>query len=118
AEHSDCSDLVCIEEFAIYGRANRADVAALNGLSHGYEIKSDRDTLDRLPGQIEAYGAIFERATLVSTSKHLGPAKRLIPKWWGIVEVEPLNDGRSLLHRSREAKINPSLQSRAVASLL
>jgi len=45
-EYEGHPDLVCLEEFAIYGGANRADVAALNGCSHGYEIKSDRDTLN------------------------------------------------------------------------
>jgi len=68
-EHANTSPALLIEEFAIYGGSNRADLAALNGISHGYEIKSDRDTLSRLPDQVSAYGAVFERATLVSAAR-------------------------------------------------
>src|SRR5271154_5741007 len=48
-------DTIILEEFALYGGINRADIAVLNGVSHGYEIKSDRDTLIRLPQQVQAY---------------------------------------------------------------
>ena len=48
-EHSNAPDTIFLEEFALYGGTNRADLAAFNGVSHGYEIKSDRDTLLRLP---------------------------------------------------------------------
>src|SRR5207302_5381333 len=78
AEHSGAPDTIYLPEFALYGGANRADYAALNGVSHGYEIKSDRDTLTRLPQQLDAYSAGFERATLVSAPRHLSDAKKII----------------------------------------
>lgn len=115
-EYAEHPDLLCLEEFAIYGGANRADVAALNGLSHGYEIKSDRDTLERLPNQVDAYSAVFERATLVSAPHHLESAKSIIPEWWGIVEVQSENGG--LLNRIREAQLNPAPCAVSIASLL
>jgi hypothetical protein len=117
-EHGGLSDIVCLEEFAIYGGANRADVAALNGLSHGYEIKSERDTLDRLPNQVDAYGAIFERATLVSAPRHLDCARDILPKWWGIVEVRCAYGSNCYLRRIRESRTNPAPRATAVASLL
>jgi len=117
-EHNDSSDTLVIEEFSIYGGANRADVAALNGISHGYEIKSDRDTLERLPQQVSAYGAIFERATLVSGERHLKAARKILPKWWGIVEVVSCPDGRSTLERIRESKPNPKPHPESIAALL
>ena len=117
-EHAGASDIVCLEEFAIYGGTNRADVAALNGVSHGYEIKSERDTLDRLPNQVDAYSAIFERATLVSAPRHLDSARPLIPKWWGIVEVRRAHGSDCYLHRIRESRTNPEPRAAAVASLL
>ena len=117
-EHEGHPDLVCLEEFAIYGGAHRADVAALNGCSHGYEIKSDRDTLERLPNQVEAYSAIFEQATLVSSPRHLECAVNIIPQWWGIVEVQ-LNTGeRPFLKRVRASSTNPAPNATAIASLL
>jgi hypothetical protein len=117
-EHRNAQDTLLIQEFAIYGGGNRADLAALNSVSHGYEIKSDRDTLNRLPAQVSAYGAIFEFATLVSTSRHLAKARRIIPKWWGIVEVkETATDGMNL-ERVRESRINPAPHAESIAALL
>jgi hypothetical protein len=117
-EHESSSDTLVIEEFAIYGGSNRADVAALNGISHGYEIKSDRDTLSRLPNQVDAYGAVFEFATLVSTARHLPAARRLIPKWWGIVEVKKRVSNDYHLERVRESRLNPKPHAEAIAALL
>ena len=111
-------EVVCLEELAIYGGVNRADVAALNGVSHGYEIKSERDTLDRLPSQVDAYSAIFERASLVSSPRHLQDARPLIPRWWGIIEIRRAHDTDCYLHRVRESRANPAPHATAVASLL
>lgn len=117
-EYTDHPDLVCLEEFAIYGGTNRADVAALNGCSHGYEIKSELDTLDRLRSQVDAYCAVFERATLVTAPRHLGHIKDIVPDWWGIVEVRPSDNPDGLLCRTRESKLNPAPSGVAIASLL
>ena len=110
-------DTIILEEFALYGGINRADVAALNGVSHGYEIKSDRDTLIRLPQQVQAYNAVFERATLVSSERHLASARKIIPKWWGIVRVTR-PDSYFLLERIKESTPNPSPNGEAIAALL
>lgn len=117
-EHSTAPDTIYFGEFALYGGAVRADYAALNGLSHGYEIKSDRDSLIRLPQQVEAYSAVFERATLVSAGRHLAPAQGIIPEWWGIIEVRAAPTCDPHLERVRESKPNPRPSSAAIASLL
>src|SRR3984893_8900979 len=87
-EHSCIPDTLFVEEFALFGGDTRADLAALNGFSHGYEIKSGRDTLTRLPKQVAAYSAIFEHVTLVCAQRHLTDARELIPVWWGIIKIE------------------------------
>lgn len=115
-EHSGSPDTIYLPEFALYGGANRADYVALNGLSHGYEIKSDRDTLTRLPEQVDAYSAVFEKATLVSAIRHLRDAKKIIPSWWGIVEVRGEINPR--LERVRESTPNPAPRAHAIACLL
>ncbi|MBZ5507002.1 MAG: sce7726 family protein [Acidobacteriia bacterium] len=112
------SETIYIEEFALYGGANRADLAALNGVSHGYEIKSDKDTLLRLPQQVDAYNAVFERATLVSGVRHLSAALNMIPRWWGVVEVRSHQDSTVFLERVRESRPNPEPHGEAIASLL
>ncbi len=118
SEHT-APDTLILEEFSLYGGINRADIAALNGVSHGYEIKSDRDTLIRLPQQVQAYNAVFERATLVSSDRHLAAARKMkmIPKWWGIVRVTR-PDFHFHLERIKESQPNPSPSGEAIAALL
>jgi hypothetical protein len=47
-----------------------------------YEIKSERDDLTRLPGQVAVYGQVLDRATLVVAERHCAAALTLIPDWW------------------------------------
>ena len=41
------------------------DIAVINCSIHGYEIKSDLDTLMRLPQQLEFYAMTLQKLTLV-----------------------------------------------------
>src|SRR4029077_13805561 len=81
------------------------DVAVVNGALDGFELKSDRDRLDRLARQSEIYGAVFDRMTLVVGPRHERQAARMIPDWWGLERTEPLTGGgvlskpRSHIHR-------------------
>jgi hypothetical protein len=73
-----------IHELGLACGAARADIAVVNGRLHGYEIKSDSDTLERLPSQITVYGAVFDRVTLVVGERHLAKSLATIPDWWGV----------------------------------
>jgi hypothetical protein len=66
-------DLI-VEEFGC--NSARTDIAVINGSLHAFEIKSDSDSLDRLPSQIEAYQGVFEYITLVCGSRLLKRASR------------------------------------------
>jgi hypothetical protein len=117
-EHHSLGDTLLIEELGLFGGDIRADLAAFNGISHGYEIKSCLDSLERLPNQVQAYSAIFERATLVGSRKHLYDARQIIPQWWGIICVDPGPDGTVCLKRTRRSLANPRPDKIAIASLL
>ena len=41
-------DTLVIDELGLAHASSRIDVAVINGCIHGYEIKSAKDTLDRL----------------------------------------------------------------------
>src|SRR5689334_9253856 len=73
-----------LNEMGIRHGAVRADVVVINGRLHGYELKSDVDTLKRLPSQMQEYCAVFERMTLILAGKHLEKALDIVPEWWGI----------------------------------
>ncbi len=76
-----------VEELGLFQGFSRIDVAVINGSLHGFEIKSECDSLRRLPNQIAAYGAIFDTLTAVVSPKHLRGVVRLLPPWWGVLVV-------------------------------
>lgn len=63
---------------------NKADLVMLNGTSIAYEIKSERDRLDRLPLQVTSYGEVFAEVTVLCAEKHLETVKSCIPDFVGI----------------------------------
>lgn len=50
---------------------SKADIVILNGTSSAYEIKSERDKLDRLEGQINSYLKVFARVNIITGENHL-----------------------------------------------
>jgi hypothetical protein len=95
----------------------RIDLAVVNGLLHGYEIKSDRDTLKRLDRQLEIYNCVLDRATLVVGARHTEEASEALPNWWGLLRFEATPSGPrfTVLRRSEE---NPDRHARSLAELL
>jgi hypothetical protein len=81
--------------------------------SGGYEIKSDRDTLARLPNQIAAYELCFDTMTMVVGKRHLAKCRATLPEWWGIWEAVPTEKG---INRSNMRGLIASM--RAAASRL
>jgi hypothetical protein len=114
-KYSDSSHDLIVEEFGC--KTARADVAVINGFLHAYEIKSDSDSLDRLPSQIDAYQGVFEYVTLICGRRLLERARSAIPKWWGLQRAE-FRDGGVLIHELRTAKPNPNQNPFAVARML
>ncbi|HYK94910.1 MAG TPA: sce7726 family protein [Candidatus Dormibacteraeota bacterium] len=115
--HAEQPDTLIVEELGVRQGDRRVDVAAINGELHGYEIKSEADDLERLAGQAEAYGAVFDRMTLVAATCHVADAARMIPAWYGIIEVDEV-EGRPRLTESRPANPNPGRDALSVAQLL
>ena len=107
-----------IDELGVNHGSARVDIAVVNGVLHGYEIKSDLDTLLRLPAQIEAYNAVFDKVTIVVGIQHIHEALELIPDWWGIGLVKQNSKGNLYLSNIRESDKNPKLDSVAIARLL
>lgn len=110
---------VIFEELGLIHGAARVDMAVVNGTIHGYELKSDSDTLKRLPGQAKIYNSVLDRVTLVVGKHHLYDAIKLVPDWWGIILAKPgAKNGPISLITMREAEENPAKDSVAIASML
>lgn len=93
------------------------DLAVINGTLHGYEIKSDVDSLTRLNRQLNIYQNFFSYLTIVTTSKHLTSIQRNYPKWLGITVAKETNGEITFITR-RKPKLNKSVTSDYVVQLL
>jgi hypothetical protein len=88
-----------LNEFRV-GRC-RVDVAIFNGTATAYEIKSERDSLYRLVGQIETFMRFFARVVVVTGESHLESVLRLTPKEIGVMcltkrhHISPIRAGET-----------------------
>jgi hypothetical protein len=118
AAHARSPDTLIIEELGLEHGICRVDVAVVNGRLHGYEIKSDADTLERLPAQALVYSRVLDRVTLVVGERHVNEAEKLVPRWWGIQLVSPANTGILRICAARPARPNPNVSAFHLAHLL
>ena len=59
----------------------------------GYEIKTDKDNLKRLPHQIEAYNEVFDENYIIIGRKHIEMVNAIIPDWWGVYLINSSKNG-------------------------
>lgn len=107
-----------LQEFEIANTGTRADLVVANGILHGYEVKSDIDSLTRLPKQIDGYNAVFDKVTLVVGTRHLYHAIRVIPDWWGIDVVVSETNKKVCISTLRESENNPDPNIAKILGLL
>ncbi|MBB5058696.1 hypothetical protein HDF16_003410 [Granulicella aggregans] len=115
--HGSDPDTLVVEEVGLCQGLARIDIAVINGSVHGYELKSERDTLDRLPAQLGAYSQALEFVTVVAAKKHLAELKTIIPPWWGIWVASQKGQVMTLTNK-RAARPNPQLSALALAQFL
>lgn len=114
-EHQGDSDTLLVDELSVCGMA-RVDVAVINGTFSAYELKSARDTLTRLPAQVEWYSKVVDQATLVVADRHLDHAAKLLPSWWGITAAS--GEKEVDLAVERTADRNPCVDPQALVRLM
>jgi hypothetical protein len=112
------ADTHFIDELGIKHGDFRVDVCALGPEMHGYEIKSDQDTVSRLPSQAKHFSLVFQRMTLVVGPVLLGRALAIVPPWWGVLLVSEDEHGTACFTELREALPNPKPNYRWVVRLL
>lgn len=64
----------------------RADMVAYypRGGAHAYEIKTGRDSLARLPRQVETYQRAYPKVTVVTAPDHVSEVAKVVPPQVGI----------------------------------
>jgi|ERR1043166_4228902 hypothetical protein len=106
-----------IDELGLCMGNARVDLAVVNGSLNGYEIKSERDTLQRLPHQVEIYGKALDYITIVASSLHLEKIIAMVPEWWGVTEAYS-QDGGVRFRIVREPQTNPNVDPFSLVQLL
>lgn len=106
-----------VDEFQLAYGAVRADLALVNGHLEGFEIKAGKDTLTRLPRQVEAYNKVFEFSWVVTTKAHLPEVRQVVPSEWGLLVAHSTESGSTLKH-VRAAKRNTKREGDHLARLL
>lgn len=113
---NDATTKIINEMDVCFGRS-RVDIAIINGKLHGYEIKSEQDTLDRLPSQINSYSKIFDTLTIVTCENHMEKIIEIVPKWCGVYYVSN-KKGNLLLKKKRKARLNKDIDLLSLTQLL
>lgn len=97
----------------------RADAVMITPkLLYGIEIKSDADTYVRLGRQTKYYDWYYDRNILVAGTSHAAHVKEHVPEWWGIIMVEPDDNGEIDFYVLREADVNPRVKDKRKITIL
>jgi len=116
-ECSKHNDVMLIEELGVFQGDFRVDLATVNGHIHGYEIKSDVDTLSRLSSQVKAYSSIFQYLTVVVGQRHLAEVRKKLPKFCGLM-LATYEGSEVTLKEVRKPKKNCAIEPSAMIQLL
>lgn len=101
-EFTDC---LFVDE-VVLGKA-RVDLLDLSEELHGYEIKSDHDSYERLANQRRQYNRYLSKITAVVGYSKIHEIKLHIPDFWGIITVYRSPTGKPVYEVIREAYPNP-----------
>jgi hypothetical protein len=94
--------------------STRVDVVHITEqFMHGYEVKGDGDTLQRVSRQLGCYAGAYDFVTFIVTEKHLPKLLPLLPDWVGVLVASA--EG---LRAYRPALYNATVERAVVADLL
>jgi len=106
-----------LQELHVHNGKAIADVVTLHSEAHCYEIKGATDRIERITAQGVYYNAVFRRITLVTTECNLRRARRLAPRFWGIIVAIKQSETVRFRH-VRAARRNPRFEKQSAAMTL
>lgn len=106
------------EEVGLFHGYSRVDVLKIDNKLHGFEIKSDNDSLRRLGEQIRIYNQVFDTVTIVVGYRHIYKVLREIPEFWGVVLAERSGPNKVQLIDLKPPKVNLGKQADVLIKLL
>lgn len=117
-KHKNDPDTLVVDELGLCQGIVRIDIAVINGSINGYEIKSEKDTLERLPMQIEYYSKVLDTITIVTGECHLDSLYNSLPEWCGIKLAFKTKNDLVSFRSIRKPKKNPQIEPYCLAQLL
>jgi hypothetical protein len=99
-----------VAAFEIRVHHSRMDFLTVNGVSHGYEIKSGLDNLAKLSRQAKDYASSFDFNTVVVDTKHKDNALKILPASFGVMCIDAKHRRRIYRMAARNATIDPRMQ--------
>lgn len=104
--------------------SSKADVVVLNGTSTAYEIKSERDSLARLPSQLASYRRVFASVNVVTSSRQSREILSVIPDDVGLLvlsdtyTIQVVRQAPVLPQRTSPLEILRALRAGEAAAIL
>lgn len=99
------------------GRSRADIVMVAPDALYGIEIKSDADTYTRLAGQVRDYDRYYDFNIVVVGTSHGMHIHEHVPKYWGIITVEPVDD-KIDFYFFRKPQRNPKMKWEKKLSIL
>ena len=117
SKHSqDLDSTFVVDEFGICGEV-RVDVAVINGYLTGFELKSESDSLVRLPKQVETYSKVLDFSNLVVAERHFEKSLEMLPAWWGY-QVVGYRNGKLKVVSQKQPSMSPNLDPYLMTQVL
>jgi len=96
----------------------RADFVILNGTSTVYEIKSERDSLERLPKQIKTFKEVFANVNVIVGENHIKSVLNSVDTDIGVMilseeyQIDTIQEGRDQAFRTNPVSIFDTIRLR------
>ena len=117
-DHVRSANTLVIHELGLAHARRRIDLAVINGVIHGFEIKSAVDSLARLGDQLETYSQSLQKLTMVVTDRHVAQVMESVPTWCGVTRAHRGPRGGLGFETLQRAKRNPRVDRIVLAHLL
>ena len=117
-QKSPNQDAFLLEEIGVLHGLGRIDMLMVGKVLHGIEIKSERDSLARLPDQVRIFGSVMDLMTLFVAFRHADRALKMVPSWWGVNLVDLDPEGVVSMYPARSPTLNLTVSPLALAKLL
>jgi hypothetical protein len=102
----------------------KADLVILNGTATVYEVKSERDSLNRLERQVNAYSKVFAQVCVIAAEDHIHALLGSLPQSVGVLrltsryQISTLRDAIDLTESVSPAAIFDSIRTEEARMIL